>query len=169
LRWWDARQYAEDVQSRNVSLRRLLPGLVLVFFNKFQAANRRFLPRFTLVRGGLRYPFVQGRVSGRTPSESLDLQPGEVVRIKPKEQIEQTLDERNRNRGLLFDGVMSKYCGRTARVRARIDHIIDESTGRMLHISPCVILDDVMCTGEYMQFCPRSIYDYWREIWLERV
>jgi hypothetical protein len=169
LPWWDTRQYVADVGSGNVAPLRLLRGLALLLFNKFQSANRRFLPRLTLVRDGLRYPFVQGRVSGRTPTESLELQVGEVVRIKPKEQIEQTLDARNRNRGLLFDGVMSKYCGQTARVRSRIDHIIDENTGKMLHISPCVILDGVMCTGDYMQFCPRSIYDYWREIWLERV
>ena len=40
----------------------------------------------------------------------------------------------------------------------------------MLHIKgDCIILDGVICTGDYHRSCPRSIYPYWREIWLKRV
>ena len=38
--------------------------------------------------------------------------------------------------------------------------------------TPCIILDSVVCQSRYSHcrmFCPRSIYSYWREIWLERV
>ena len=38
--------------------------------------------------------------------------------------------------------------------------------------NPCIILDSVVCQARYhacRMFCPRSIYPYWREIWLERV
>ena len=76
----------------------------------------------------------------------------------------------NKNRGLLFDGVMSKYCGETARVRARVTKIINERTGVMIHFeNECIMLDGRGLHRGYMQFCPRRIYDYWREIWLERV
>jgi hypothetical protein len=37
---------------------------------------------------------------------------------------------------------------------------------------PCIILEDVVCQSRYStcrMLCPRSIYPYWREIWLERV
>jgi hypothetical protein len=170
LPWWDARQYAEDVESGNVRPMRLARGLLVLLFNKFQAANRRFLPRVTLISGARRYPFVAGKLDGSTPMRQLDLQPGELVRIKSKQEIEQTLDRNNRNRGLLFDGVMSKYCGQTATVRSRVSKIINEQTGTMRHFkTECVMLEGVTCTGDYMQFCPRRIYDYWREIWLERV
>jgi hypothetical protein len=27
----------------------------------------------------------------------------------------------------------------------------------------------VICTSDYHRLCPRGIYPYWREIWLERV
>ena len=65
---------------------------------------------------------------------------------------------------------MSKYCGRTARVRSRVDKIINERTGTMTHLAnECIMLEDVVCTGDYMQLCPRRIYDYWRENWLERL
>lgn len=170
LHWWDLRQYARDLDSRNVSPGRFARGFLVLLLNKFQAANRRYLPRLTLISGGRRYPYVAGILEGETPGEKLNLQPGELVRIKSKEEIERTLDRNNKNRGLLFDGVMSKYCGQTARVRARVTKIINERTGTMTHLSnECIVLEGVVCTGDYMQFCPRRIYDYWREIWLERV
>ena len=107
---------------------------------------------------------------GKTPSEKLDLQPGDLVRIKSKEEIVATPRHTNRNRGLSFDGEMGDYCGRTARVQARVNHIIEESTGEMVDIkSDCIILEGVVCAGDYHRFCTRAIYPYWREIWLEKV
>lgn len=38
--------------------------------------------------------------------------------------------------------------------------------------NPCIILEGVVCQGRYSDcrmFCPREIFSYWREIWLERV
>jgi hypothetical protein len=65
---------------------------------------------------------------------------------------------------------MLKYCGRRARVLRRIEHIIDEKTGRMLAIRrDTVVLDGVICRGIYHRSCPRAIYPYWREAWLRRV
>ena len=106
----------------------------------------------------------------RAPFETLNLQPGELVRVKSKEEIVKTLDTHNANRGMSFDGEMVRYCGREARVLRRVEQIIDEKSGRMLHLkTPCVVLESVTCTGRYHRQCPRAIYPYWREIWLERV
>ena len=108
-----------------------------------------------------------------TPAETLDLQPGEIVRIKPHEEILKTLNTSNRNRGLYFDAEEVPYCGGTYRVLRRVNKIINERTGKMQEMkTPCIILDSVMCQSRYSEcrmFCPRSIYAYWREIWLERV
>ena len=80
------------------------------------------------------------------------------------------LDKTGHSRGLRFDVEMLKYCGRRARVRSRVSRIVDEKTGRMLRLpGDCIILEGVICTADYHQFCPRSIYPYWREIWLRRV
>jgi hypothetical protein len=38
--------------------------------------------------------------------------------------------------------------------------------------TPAVILENVYCQSRYSNckmFCPRSIYSWWREVWLERV
>jgi hypothetical protein len=106
-------------------------------------------------------------------TERLDLQPGEFVRVRSPEEIEPTLDSKGTNRGLSFDREMLRYCGQTLRVKARVNHIIDESTGRLIHIKrDAIILEGGVCSGECSTgrwFCPREIYAYWREGWLERV
>jgi hypothetical protein len=168
--WWKPGQYVRDVRSGNASVSRVFRGLLVGGFNKFQQANARFVPRFCLIRDCKKYPFVEGRVTGETPRSVLNLQPGEIVEVKSRAEIFETLDERDRNRGLRYDSEMLKYCGRRAKVMRRVQQIIDERTGKMLHIKrDCIILDGVICTGDYHRSCPRSIYPYWREIWLKRV
>jgi len=169
LPWWDARQYVRDVTSGNARLVPMLRSLIVMLFNKFQAANRRFLPGLLLIKGGRRWPFIEGRLT-RTPKELLDLKPGELVEVKSKEEIVQTLDAKDRNRGMTFDTEMMRYCGQRARVLRRVERILDEKTGKLLHLKgDCIVLEGVTCTAEYNQYCPRSIYPYWREIWLRRV
>jgi len=171
LPWWEPSQYVEDVTSGNSTVPRVIRALLVGLFNRFQQANARFLPRFCLIRSCKRYPFIDGKAtSGNTPIESLGLQPGEIVEIKSREEIFATLDEKDKTQGLRFDSEQLKYCGRRARVLRRIEKIIDEKTGRMLTIKrDCVILDGVICTGDYHRSCPRAIYPYWREAWLRRV
>lgn len=110
----------------------------------------------------------------KTPaSEPLDLQPGEFVRVRSPEEIKATLDDQGFNRGLSFDREMLRYCGQTVRVKARVTRLIAESTGRMVTIKrDAIILEGGVCSGECSTgrwFCPREIYAYWREAWLERV
>jgi hypothetical protein len=168
--FWDPRQYVRDVRSGNATVSGVVHGLLVGAFNKFQQANMRLLPRRPLIRGGKKYPFVEGTVEGETPKSLLNLQPGELVEVKSKEEIFATLDDRDRNRGLRYDSEMLKYSGKRGRVLRRVEKIIDEGTGKMLHIKgDCIILDGVICTGDYHRSCPRSIYPYWREIWLKRV
>ena len=169
LRFRQADQYVRDLQ--NWSLRKIVRGLIIELFNLWQGFSERHLPNPLRIAGGRRYPFVVGKLGkGETPSAKLALRPGDLVRIKSKEEIVATLDRTNRNRGLSFDGEMSNYCGRTARVRARVNRLIEESTGEMIDIqSDCIILEGVICAADYHRFCSRAIYPYWREIWLDKI
>jgi len=175
LPWWDFRQYYRDVRSGNLSrgiatakgdrlLELLLGsldvlrGLLIAAFNKIQG-----------LRSGAQYPHIQGNLSV-TPTDELNLRPGEFVQVKSREEILATLDRRNKNRGLLFDIEMLRYCGGRYRVLKRVHHIVDERTGKMVSMkSPCIMLEGVFCVSEYHRFCPRAIYPYWREAWLRRV
>jgi hypothetical protein len=166
---WDLRQYVLDVRSGNAGLLATVRSVAVGAFNEYQDSSRRFLPGPLRIRDGRRFPFIHG-TQRKTPQATLDLRPGELVRVKPIEEIVATLDSKNKNRGMTFDAEMRKYCGRQARVLRRVERIIDEKTGRMLHLrNPCIILEDVICTSDYHRLCPRGIYPYWREIWLERV
>jgi hypothetical protein len=106
-------------------------------------------------------------------TERLDLQPGEWVRVRSPEEIQPTLDMKGMNRGLSFDREMLRYCGQTLRVKARVNRIIDESSGKLITIKrDAIILEGGVCSGECSTgrwFCPREIYAYFREAWLERV
>lgn len=164
---WYLRQYRVD--RANWGVAKLAKNLAITAFNKYQDLSRARLPTRLQIRGGRRHPYVAGRLA-TTPRRTLDLQPGEMVRVKTRDEILSTLDVNNKNRGLQFDAEMLRYCGQVGRVRDRIDRIIDEHTGRMIDIaSDCVTLEGMVCAADYHRLCTRGIYHYWREIWLERV
>jgi hypothetical protein len=182
LEWWDVRQYVEDYVSGNVSLWQIVCGVAYFLSYALSRAGiglgrpiRGFWDRFYPLWRGAPFPRRSGTIpeGNPTPVKTLDLQPGEIVRIKPFKEILDTLNVRNRNRGLYFDAEEVPYCGGTYRVLRRVTKIVDERTGQMTEMNtPCIILDSVICRSRYSEcrlFCPRSIYAYWREIWLERV
>ncbi|MEM3697171.1 MAG: hypothetical protein QXQ94_06700 [Candidatus Bathyarchaeia archaeon] len=103
-----------------------------------------------------------------TPTESLNLKPGEFVEVKSIKEILKTLDSRGRNRGLEFMPEMLKYCGKRFRVFKRVDKMID-ATGRIRPIHNTVILDGVTCDGSAHRGCQKTCFCLWREIWLKRV
>jgi hypothetical protein len=183
LPWWDIRQYVEDYTSGNVGRREMAGGFGYVFFfTLFRLARRtrgqrlfvRLYDRFQSTSGGVPFPRKPGRVQAGqpTPSRELDLQPGTPVRVRSHDEILDTLDGRNKNRGLYFDAEEVPYCGQSHRVRSRVDRIIDERTGKLIDVrGNTVILEDTWCMGHYSDrrmFCPRAIYPFWRETWLER-
>jgi hypothetical protein len=159
LAWWEPTQYARELATGNASLLELLVAMVKWAFVQVQ---RRLM-------GGSTVPFIRGKLT-KTPKSQLDLRPGELVRIKSSAEIAETLDRQNRNRGLTFDSEMLRYCGGEYRVLRRVERIINEETGEMMDLpGDCIVLDGVTCTAEYHRLCRRSIYPYWRELWLSRV
>jgi hypothetical protein len=177
LSWWDARQYVKDVWSRNIPISRILSALAFRIYEKLMRLGAwRLLLRtydgFQRLRGGIPFPFKMGSRK-QTPVATLGLRPGERVEVKSQDEILQTVNERNRNRGLSFDEEMVEFCGRTYNVLKRVERIINERTGEMMTLKgDCIILDGATCNSRFKDkrlFCPRSIYPYWREIWLRRV
>jgi hypothetical protein len=156
---WNIKQYVTDVMSGNVGVLPLLRSLGIALFNGIQRRRR-----------GTPYPNIVGRLEKRTPEGNLNLQPGELVQIKSKEEIEATLDRKEKTRGLFFDREMLLFCGGTYRVRRRVKQILEERSGRMLHFnSDCIVLEGTACRAHFHAYCPRAIYGWWREAWLRRV
>ncbi len=182
LEWWELGQYVEDYRSGNVGLWEVVCGALYFLFLWLSRAGvglgrpiRWTFDHCHFLWRGSPFPRRNGMIpeGEATPGVTLDLQPGELVRIKPYREILKTLNGANRNRGLYFDAEEVPYCGGAYRVLRRLERIVNERTGYMQEMkTPCVILDSVVCKSRYSEcrlFCPRSIYPYWREIWLERV
>ena len=178
-------QYLEDYTSGNVTLNRMFRGFVYAGYYRLSEAGiglgafmRWLYDRFQTLWGGVPFPRKRGTIPAgqRTPECTLNLQSGELVRVKRYKEILATLDTANRNRGLLFDAEMVPYCGEVHRVFRCVHKILDEKTGKLMTFkNPCIVLEGVVCQSRYTDckycplFCPRAIYSYWREIWLERV
>ena len=182
LAWWDPRQYLEDYLSGNVSLGRIISSLIFYAYYSISEAGigvgrpmRWLYDRVVPIFGGSLFPRNAGVIpEGQpTPTQTLNLQPGELVRIKSHEEILKTIDSSNQNRGMRWDAELVPYCGKTFKVRDRVTKIIGEQTQKMVHMkNPCIVLESVVCQARYSPcrlFCPKEMYPYWREIWLERV
>ena len=172
----EPRQYLRDWLSGNVALSYLVRIAILRFsarlvYGRGFRLKRRLYDILARLFGEPAWPYDPGRAKGRTPIERLDLVPGEFVTVKSHDEILETLNGMS-NRGLDFAPEMVRYCGQTFRVRARVEKILDERSGRMLRMkNDCIVLEDVICQSEcsvHRLFCPRGIFPYWREIWLRR-
>ena len=153
---WDAGLYLKDLTSGNVTLGQFVRFGLLALLNRLR-----------------RFPHIRGRAGKKTPQgQPLDLQPGEWVEVRSRDEILPTLNKNLRHRGLSFDIEMLPYCGGTFRVLRRVDRLIDDRNGKMLFPrSACLILEDVTCSGcrsRNRMFCSRAIFPYWHEVWLKR-
>lgn len=182
VRWWDIRQYFEDYTSGNETLGQLFSGILYATYYSVTnsgigvgRAMRWFYGKTYPLWRGVPWPRKTGVIpEGQpTPTASLNLQAGELVRIKSQEEILTTINTSSKNRGLWWDAELVPYCEGTYKVLRRVTKIIDEKTGKMQEMkNPCIILDSVVCRARYSanrMFCPRNTYAYFREIWLERV
>jgi hypothetical protein len=177
LPWWDFRQYVKDLSTRNVGFGRVVGAFSFWLYRKLMRVGgwRALLWAYDTVqrkRGGIPFPFKHGSCK-QTPKETLGLRSGERVRVKSQDEILRTVNSRNRNRGLSFDEEMVEFCGGTFSVLKRVERVINEGSGEMMEFKgDCIILDGVTCNSRFKDkrlFCPRSIYPYWRELWLSRV
>ncbi|HYV64984.1 MAG TPA: hypothetical protein VE964_02000 [Myxococcales bacterium] len=161
LRTFDPRPYARELLNGNVDAGRFT----------------RVMARAVVVealRGANLWPGigVRGTASTSKAAEPLGLKPGDWVEVKSRQEIEETLNDQGKNRGLWFDREMLLFCGKKFRIRRRIERLVDEKTGRFIRLkSDCFTLEGAVCSGERSfgrWFCPRAIYPYWRECWLRR-
>lgn len=154
LRRYQLTQYIRDIRGGNVGRREIVTTAVGLL------NHLRWL-MFNVLRW-IRHQEPAPR------RERLDLSPYEVVRVRSRKEIFSTLNARDSLRGLRFHVDMLRHCGREYRVLRRIDRLILPHSGRMrLLNNECIVLEGVMCAGN-CSFCPRELYHFWREDWLER-
>ena len=160
----DVRQFWREIAAGNLPVTHVMQVMVRTLWHRFLRALG--------TRRQLLLPLPSPESS--TEPANLGLRPGDLVRVRSREEVAETLTEHGRNRGLSFDPEMVPHCGETRCVLARVERFIDEPTGEMKTLeSDCLILDGVTCSGERgiwsILFCPRGTYPWWREAWLRRV
>jgi len=170
---WDPRPYVREFTIGNVRFGRFLRittrAVIETSIYKFRMIYNR------ITKGPSNWSVhLPGNRKGPSRDERLNLQPGERVQVKTKEEIAATLDSEGKDRGLWFDKEMFPFCGGIYQVRQCVKRFIDDRTGRMIEFKKddCVTLERVVCSGElslHRYFCPRAIYPFWRESWLRRV
>jgi hypothetical protein len=180
LRWWVPTQYVRDVSCGNWSFGQAVRVLSLSWFRVLlrRGVGYRFIARlyrsFHQALMGHPPALEPGVLpkGAKTPTVELNLLPGEWVRVRPYDEIRQTLNVESKNRGLWFDQEMVPACKGRYQVSGRVDRILDENTGAMIEMkTACIVLKNVNCTGRYTQdrlLCPRAVTTYWREAWLQR-
>jgi len=109
-------------------------------------------------------------IKGEERVKTLILEPGDIVRVISRNEIQATLNHWNQLKGCSFMEEMESYCNTTQRVFKRVDQFLDE---RDYHVKKCrgiVLLEGVICEGT-RDFgpCDRSCFFFWREEWLEKV
>ena len=98
------------------------------------------------------------------------LQPGDLVRIRSKEEIHATLDHWNQRRGCAFLDEMWSYCGTHRRVFKRVERFLDERDYITKRCKGIVLLEGLICEGtKHFGPCDRSCFYFWREEWLEKI
>jgi hypothetical protein len=124
-----------------------------------------------------RWCYLQNMLSERTDAakstaraEQASIRAGDMVCVKSKEEIQNTLDRWNRLRGCAFMGEMWPYCGSTHRVFKHIERFLDERDYLMKKCMGIFILEGVVCEGtKDFGPCDRSCFFFWREDWLEKL
>lgn len=98
---------------------------------------------------------------------------GEMVRVKSRDSILESIGLTNKLDGCLFMEQMWSYCGKTYGVFKVINSFFNEHHKRTVRPrSPMYILDNLLCEGIVSHFphkCDHSCFLLWHEEWLEKI
>jgi hypothetical protein len=160
--WWDMRSFMQEWRGGNVNLWRFSKTMTRIVFSEI-GRRLHLIPEVEFM------PHDPSIDPEKAPPRGLE--PGSFVRVRSKNEIARTLDAKGKTKGLWFDREMVPFCGKTFPVKRRVERFIDEGTGKFIELkSDCYILDGVVCSGDRSEgrwFCPRAIYPWWREAWLQ--
>lgn len=95
---------------------------------------------------------------------------GDIVKVKPGEEIRKTLDSSGKLGGCLFMKGMWDHCEHEFKVLKVVENVFDEHKYMMYKVAtPLYLLDGVICNGTEEGTtgrCDRSCYYFWKEEWL---
>ena len=98
------------------------------------------------------------------------LKAGDVVRVRPEEEIRSTLNVWRELKGCMFMDAQVRYCGTVQKVLKPVERFVDERDYKVKRAKGLILLDGLICEGtqDYGR-CDRACFYFWREEWLEKV
>jgi hypothetical protein len=99
-----------------------------------------------------------------------ELMPGDRVRVRPKQEIESTLDDKGMLKGCRFLPDMYKYCDQEQTVFKVVRKFVHEGDHTVRRAKNTVLLKDNYCVGKIgFTECDRSCFYFWRNEWLTKL
>jgi hypothetical protein len=128
---------------------------------------KKNIKRFTKWQTGRNRP--SGSVSQMDiKSVEIPLKRGDVVRIRPINEIKATLDSNHKLKGCGFMPEMEQYCGTVQSVYKPLERFLNECDYTVRKSKGLVLLDNLFCQGiAEAGRCDRSCFYFWRVEWLE--
>jgi hypothetical protein len=147
--------------------------LRLVARRSLQARQVRALKMKSSQALGWFFDLIEGSNRLAVPDAAVPnplFRPGDLVRVRSREEIAATLNPWGQLRGCMFMPEMARYCGTTQQVFKPLERFVDERDYRVKRSHGVVLLAGLHCEGtsDYGR-CDRSCFYFWREEWLEKL
>ena len=104
--------------------------------------------------------------------ESQNIKEGDMVCVRPKDEIQNELDDAGKYKGCWFIDEQYDYCGKEFRIAKRVDYFFDEAKQKMVKCKNMFFLEGVLCSGRqrlYSVSCDRNCFLFWHIAWLEKI
>ena len=114
---------------------------------------------------------VKKNVSRISKSNLEQIKKGDLVRVRSKVEVKQTLDRFRKTRGCTFQKEMYTHCGKEYRVFKKVEHFFDETRQEMRKCNDTYLLEGCYCRGStaYLRQCARNCFFFWQSSWLGKV
>lgn len=98
------------------------------------------------------------------------LSPGDVVRVRSRMEIQESLSFWNDLNGCSFMEEMTAYCDTVQRVYKKVETFLDERDYLVKRCKGIYLLENVICNGtQDFGRCDRSCFYFWKREWLEKL
>jgi hypothetical protein len=107
-----------------------------------------------------------------TNSRNIQINYGDTVRVRSKEEIEGMLDYRGTYKGCPFIEGMYSHCNKTYKVLKPASYFYDELKKKLCKCKDLVVLEGTICYGKQKMYsvkCDFLCYFFWHKDWLEKV
>ena len=110
------------------------------------------------------HPLIDGR--------DIQLNPGDVVKVRSRIEIEGMLDYRGTYKKCSFVATMYSHCDKNYKVLNTVSYFYDEKKGELCKCQDLVVLEGIVCSGKQKLLsvnCDLLCFLFWHKNWLEKV